>query len=204
MAWGNLETRATGQGTKGSTGPRRELADVLLLERPRWFDRIEIRRVRRLINQAYTTRGAERADAGVVVSGQVVHDEDVASLELRQQLPGEPVDETFSVRGLPNRGQHNPPIPPNRSEQSEVLPTVHRHPIDEFLAALHPGVAAAHVYAQPGLIKKNQPIRIDPGKLFQERGAFGDDVGPKALQRPSAFFFTTYPSRCSARFMLET
>src|SRR5215204_4529799 len=65
-------------------------ADLLLLQRPRRFNRIEVWRVRRQVQQAHATGAAGRANAGVVMRGQVVHDQDVTRTQARQELPREP------------------------------------------------------------------------------------------------------------------
>ncbi len=95
--------------------------DKLLLQSPRRFDRIEVRRVRRQVHHLDAPRPADAKDSVVVVSLEVVHHDDVASSKLRKQLRPEPPDETVFSRLLVGRGEHDPSVAPHRTQQSQVL-----------------------------------------------------------------------------------
>lgn len=177
--------------------------DVLFLERPGGFDGVEVRRVRRLVEQSNATSGACGRHSAVVVGSQVVQNEHVAGAKLWQKLSFEPLYESVAVGRVPNRAEHDPTLSANRAEKSEVDSAVHRDAVDEFLTAFHPGVASAHRHRQPRLVEKNQAVRVQSANPLQVRRALCDDVGPQTLQRPSALFFTTYPCRRRARFMLD-
>jgi hypothetical protein len=180
------------------------LSDKLLLECPRGLDGVEVRRVGRLVDDAYAASGAGGHDARVVVSPEIVHDEDVARAELRQKLLLKPRDEPVAIRSLPNGGQHDPAATPDGAEQRQVGATVHGNPVDELFAPPHPGVTSAHCHAEPGFVEEDEALNGHAADLPEEGGSAFNDVGTKTLQRPSALFFTTYPWRCSARFMLDT
>jgi hypothetical protein len=180
------------------------LSYELFLKRPGRLDGVEVRRVRGLKDDADPASRARWHDAGVVVSPQVVHDEDVTATELGKELFLEPANETVTVCRLPDGGEYDPASTTNRSKQREVGAAIHRNAVDEFLATAHPGVASAHRHGEPRFVEEDEPIDDYPADLLSELGASFDDIGPKTLQRPSALFFTTYPCRCSARFMLDT
>ena len=61
----------------------------------------------------------------------------------------------------------------------------------------------SHRQIRARFIKKDQPARIYGADPRVERGPFGLDARPIVLRRAGSFFLNTYPSRCSARKMLE-
>lgn len=197
-------TRTPSYAAQGIGLARCEASDVLLLERPARFDRIEVGRVRRQVHKPDLSRGAGRCDSRIMVRVEIVHDHDISCTELRQQLALQPSDEAVPVRGRKHAREDNPSGQTNGSEQREVLAPIHRNGVDEFLSPPHPGMAAAHRGVEPGLVEEDQSFgRYSPDRS-QIRGTLGDDVRPQTLQRPSAFFLTTNPCRRSARLMLET
>lgn len=169
----------------------RDAADMLLLKRPPRLNGIEVWRVRRQIDDADASRSAGRTHPWVVVGGQVVHHDDVAWPQLRQQASLQPPDEAVLVGGGEHGGEHHPSREPDRSEQGEVLAPVHRNVVEEFAASPHPGMASAHRQVHARLVEKHEPFARDSTDLGQVLGALGDDVRPETLQRPSALFFTT-------------
>lgn len=191
MPLGNAVARTTGDATKDIGVAWRDATDVLLLKRPARLDRVEVWRVRRQIDDANATRATGGPNPRVVMSLEVVHDHDVAATKFGQQLPLHPRDETVLVRGREHAGEHDPSRDPDRAEQREVLAPVHRDPIDEFLAALHPRMAPAHRHVHSGLVEEHEPVGRHATDLPQVRRTLYDDVRPQTLQRPSALFFTT-------------
>lgn len=168
-----------------------EFADVLLLQRPPRLDGIEVWRVRRQVDDTNAASGAGWGHAWVVMSPEVVHHDDVAAAELGQQLGLEPPHEPVLVRRLEHRRKNHPAGQPDGAEQREVLAPIHRDAVNKLLAALHPGMAAAHGDVHPRLVEEHQPLERNSSDLAQERFALGDDIGAQTLQRPSALFFTT-------------
>ena len=97
------------------------------------------------------TRRAEVGDARVVVSGEVVHDHDVAAPKLGQQLRPEPPDEGVpwspfrrSMSARPTRRAAS------RRAAREVLAPVHWHAVDELSSHASP----THGY---GLVERLRP-----------------------------------------------
>src|SRR5262245_39022497 len=78
--------------------------NVLLLQRPRRFDRIEVGRVRRKVANLDAAKGTLRSYASVVMSSEVVQDDDVPALELRKQFRCEPRDEPVLRGSRVHRG----------------------------------------------------------------------------------------------------
>ena len=183
--------RTTSDAPKGIGVPWRDATDVLLLERPARFNRIEVRRVRRQVDHANTARSTGGLYPRIMVGPQIVHDHDVAAFELGQQFVFNPRNEAVLVGGCKLTCQHDPSGEPNRSEQREVRAPVHRNPIDELLAAPYPRMAPAHRHVHPGLVEEHEPVDRYATDLFQVRRTLDDDVRPQTLQWPSALFFTT-------------
>jgi hypothetical protein len=60
---------------------RRVFADVLLLDGPSGFDRIQVRRVRWEVDDPDALGTTRRANTWIMVSGEVIHDDRVTALE---------------------------------------------------------------------------------------------------------------------------
>ena len=204
MPRGDSVASATSDAPKEIGLAWRDAPNVLLLESPARFDRVEVGRVRRQVHDTHTVFGTCGRDPGVMMGAEVVHHDYVSTSKPRQQLGFHPCDEAVLVRGREHAREHHPPSQANGPKEGKVLAPVHRDPIDQFLAALHPRVATAHRQVHPRFVEEDEPARWDVPDLVQVGRALGDDVRPQTLQWPSAFFFTTYPYRRSARLMLET
>jgi hypothetical protein len=178
---------------KGDGVPRSVLSDVLLLERPARLNGVQVRRVRRQVDDTHAARGTCRDHARVVMGGEVVQDEDIAGRETTEEASPEPSDESAPVGRLEHRVEHDPAREADSAEQREIRAPVHRQTVDVFAAALHPGMAAAHREVEPGLVEKYELVGRHTPDLSTKRRSLGYDVWPQTLQRSSAFFFTTYP-----------
>lgn len=183
--------RAAGDPTQGVGRTRGDLAYVLLLERPARFDRVQVRGVRGQIQHADPVGSARRAHTQMMVGAQVVHDKDVAALELRQEVSREPRHKADSIRGGKHRPEDHPALHANGPEQRERRSPIHRDRVNVLGPAFHPRVTAAHRQVQARFVEKDQARDGNPPHRGQEGAAFGLDVGPIRFQRPAAFFFTT-------------
>ena len=77
MPLGDTVARTTSDAAKRIGVAWRDATDVLLLERPARFDRIEIGRVRRQIDDANAARSTGGLYPRIVVGPQIVHDHDI-------------------------------------------------------------------------------------------------------------------------------
>ena len=195
MARRNSIASATRNTAEGVDTSRRVLADVLLLERPARLDWIQIRRVRREVKDANASSTARNDDSLIVVRGEIVHHENVATTELREQLPLEPVDEAIRVGRGEHRALLHPPASSNCADQRQVLSPGHGDSLDVLGATLHPSVGPRHSTVEPRLVHEDEPLDVDPLHLADERRAFLDDVGAELFERASPLFFTTKPLR---------
>lgn len=191
VARSHAVARAACDSTQGVRGTGGDLADVLLLERPPRFDRVQIGGVRGQIQHADAVDPTRRGDTRMVVGPQVVHDEHVAAPELREEVGREPGHKADPIRGRPHRPEYDPSLHADRPEQRERGAPIHRDGVDVFRAAFHPRVTAAHRQVHPRFVEKDQALDGNPPHRGQEGVALGLDIGPGRFQRPPAFFFTT-------------
>ena len=179
-------------------------SEVLLLHSPAGLDGIEVGRIRRQVHDTDTVCPAGGCDPGVMVRGQIVHHDNVARREAREQLGLEPRDEAGPVRGLEHRGEDDPTRQPDRAKEGEIGAPVHGDAIDELSAPLHPGMASPHGQIEARFVEEDELLDRNAKDPSSKRPPLRYDVGPLTLQRPASFFLMTYPYRWSARFMLET
>ena len=142
-------------------------------------------------------------NARVVVRGEVVHDEDIVTMEFGEELPSEPGDKPVLVRGSEHRGEQDPSSQADGAEQGQILAPVHRSALNVLLTALHPGVTSGHRSVEPRLVEEDELVWGDAANSPPEDLSLVDDVRAQLLQRTQPFFLTTYPARWSARLMLE-
>jgi hypothetical protein len=168
-------------------------ANILLLKGPPRFDWIQVRRIGRQVEKTDAAHRARRGDARVVVGGQVIHDEYVVRAKLREKNALYPANESLFVGRGKHRREGDPTGQADRSEDGQVLSPVHGNTVDEFAAPLYPCVRAAHREVHAGFVDENELVSGDAPYAAQELPAFFLDIGPQTLQRPAAFFLTTYP-----------
>jgi hypothetical protein len=184
-------TGAAGNSAKSDGMTRRMPTDELLLQSPARLDWIQIRRVRRQIEQPYTVMGARGANSRVVMSAKVVHDEDVASAKFWEEGGLEPSNEAVLVCGSKHGRLRDPAGKSNRAEHGEVGAPIHWNSVDELVTALDPSVGSTHRQVHAGFVEKYESFGGHAANPAQERFALGLDVGPQTFQRPAAFFLTT-------------
>ena len=156
-------------------------------------------RVGRQIPQRRPARFDPRSDRRLFVRLEVVHQDDVARLQMRHQLTTHPGEERHLVHRPPAGPERDPAVAPDRADQCQVVPPVHRARFHVFGPAWHPRMRSPHREVRARFIDKDQPLRINPPHPSQERGPFHPDVRAVDLTRPRPGFLSTYPSRCIAR-----
>lgn len=172
---------------------RRMSADVLLLECPTWFDGVQIRGVGRHVDEMNASVSTCSGDTRVVVGGEVVHYEHVVALELREKDGLEPSDESVLVGGREHGRERHPARQPDCPKDGQVFAPIHGDSFDKLVAAPDPGMRPAHCEVHARFVEENELIGRHSSNATQELSTLHFDVGPQTLQRPAAFFFTTYP-----------
>jgi len=193
VAWGDAEPGASCDTTKCRGVARRMTSNVLLLQCPSGLDWIQIGRVRRHVYQLHPPRRAGGSDARIVVRGEVVHHEHVARTQLRKENGLQPSNEPLLVGCGEHGGERDPAGQSDRTKNGQVLPPVHWHALDEFIAAFDPCVRATHGEVHARFIEENELLGGYVTNAAQELPTLHFDVGAQTLQRPAAFFLTTYP-----------
>jgi hypothetical protein len=90
--------RAAGHASQISGGAGRVFPHMLLLQRPTGLDWIQIGRVRGQVQHADAAAATGRSDAAIVLGAQIVHDQDVAPVQAREQVASQPGDKPVRVR----------------------------------------------------------------------------------------------------------
>ena len=124
---------------------------------------------------------------------KVVHDEHIVRAKLGEQNALHPANEPLLVRSGEHGREDDPSGQTDRSEDGQILSPVHGNTVDEFAASLHPSVRAAHREVHARFVDENELVGGDAPDPAQELPAFFLDIRPQTLQRPAAFFLTTYP-----------
>jgi hypothetical protein len=157
------------------------------------LDRIEVWGIRRQVEQLGASGFDRLADARSFVAAEVVHDDDVAWLQLGRQhlldisLEGDAVD-----RPIENQGCHHP-CRAQAGNEGRGLPVGMR---DGGTQALTPGsatVRSGHLGRGPGLIDKHQAFGIEVELPFEPVPASFQDVGPLLLGRMRCLYGMARP-----------
>lgn len=188
---GNSISGPTGDSSQMFGGPRRVLPDVLFLQRPTGLDRVQIGRIGWQIQQPDAMLKTRRRDAPIVMGAKIVHHENIAAPQFREQVPRQPRDEAIRIRGGKHRLQHHPAGVAHGADQCQGPTPVHRDPFDVLRTTLHPGMRAVHGDVHARFVQKHEPLDRNPSHNPQERSSSRLDVGPIHFLWPTPFFLTT-------------
>ena len=97
-------------------------AELLLELRPCFLDGIEVRRVRRQVEQFGSCRLDPFADAGHFMRAEVVHHDHVSGLEGRAEHVVEVGQEDFGIRGRFHRHRRDHAVHAHRTQDRKDLP----------------------------------------------------------------------------------
>jgi hypothetical protein len=166
---------------------------------PGLFDRIEVRRVGRQVEQRCTASLDPVAYALDLVGAEVVHDYHVARPQLRAKHVVQVSQEDLAVGGGfdGHRGQHAVVV--HRTQDGQHLPVAARHGIVDPFAARRPCIDAGHLRRDTTFVHVDQVFDRDTADLREELFAppavdFGVPLG--GVER---LFFSTRPSRFNVR-----
>ena len=182
---------------------RRMHPDPFLDEAPRRFDGIEVGRVRRQEAQSGATPLDEPPDRRRRVRLEIVEEHDIAAAQARRQASTNPVLEPAGLHRPPAGPGRHPAARPDRADQGQVVPPIHRARFDIFLAPLHPRMRSAHRDIHACLIERDQPVEVNASDPALERLALLPNVGSVLFTRARPFFLSTYPARPMARRKLD-
>ena len=127
------------------------------------LDRIEVGRVWRQIPEPRAGGFNQAAQGGRLVTTEIVHDDDVARLKLRNENLLNVGPETFAVDGAVEQARCSEAIAAQGAEESQRPPVAVWREAPHPLAFWPPSAQGGHVGLDPGLVDKDQASRIELG-----------------------------------------
>ena len=152
------------------------------------FDRVQIGAVGWQKHQPRAGGAYGFADGPVLVRSKIVHDDDVARLERRDEDLLDIGKEGLAVDGAIQHEGRGDRVVSQRGEKRQRLPMAVRDLGDEWLAAAAPAARAGHVGFGAGLVDKNKTRWVNPGLVFFPAEAAPGDVGAVLLGGEQGFF----------------
>ncbi len=124
------------------------------------LDRVEVGGVGRQ-EQQFGTRGPDGfANGGTLVAAEVVHDDDIAGRERRDEELGDIGGKAFTVDRPVEHARRIDPVVAKCCKEGERLPFAERSVRDECAAARRPAPDRRHVGLGPGFVDEDQTSRI--------------------------------------------
>ena len=161
------------------------------------LDRIEIGRVRRQVKQVGADRLYGLPNTSDFVTGQVVHDDDIAGLEAGGEnllgigLEGDTVHRPVEHHGGTQAAQAQ------ASDEGGRLPMSPRHRCEQAFAAPSAAAEPGHVRLGPGLVNEDKTIRLEPSLPLAPTLTFMRYVRAILFRRPLSFFYSCTPARAA-------
>ena len=152
------------------------------------FNRVQIGAIGRQKDEPCAGGAYGFADCPVLVRPKIVHDDDVALLEGRDEDLLDIGEEGLTVDGAIQHEWGGDRVVPERGEKRQRLPVAVRDFGEERLAAAAPAARAGHVRFGPGLVDKNKARWINPGLVSFPAEAAPGDVGAVLLGGEQGFF----------------
>jgi hypothetical protein len=140
----------------GGAHPVLDLGEGLL-------DRIEVGRVWRQIPEPCAGRFNQAAQGGRLVTTEIVHDDDVARLKLRNENLLNIGSEAFAVDGAVEQARCGEAVAAQGAKESQRPPVAVWREAPHPLAFWPPSAQWGHVGLDPGLVDKDQASRIELG-----------------------------------------
>ena len=128
---------------------------------PGKFNRVEIRRVGREIQQGATRRLDNLGDSASVMTSCIVQNQNCAFLQSREKImlqksfQIDSLDRAFLLKG----GNHAQKV--KRPQNGEVLSSLKRNGFNQSLAPSRPAVGKVHRQVKSRFIQKNESLRGD-------------------------------------------
>ena len=152
------------------------------------FDRVEVGRIGRQVEQDGACGLDERTHTGDFVGGQVVHDDDVALGEGRNQFLFEPGQKDFTVHRTIEDVRRGDGVVTQARDKSRRLPMAVRRSPDQPLAEFAAPAQARHRGVRAGFVDENDFVGIKRGLILPPGLPRQSDVGAKLLAGVKAFF----------------
>lgn len=133
-------------------------------------------------------RGDGLADAGDPMGWQIVEDDDIAALEGRRQHIADVDPERIAIHRPVEDRWRGEPRQPQACDEGHRLPVAERDGIAAALADRRPAMESGHLGVDPGLIEKDQCLRVDERLGCLPQPPPRGDVGAILLGCAQRFF----------------
>ena len=127
-------------------------------------------------------------DSGVLVAGEIVHEDDVTSPQRRAKLLFDPGGEPFSVYGLIEDERCIDAVTAQVSDEGHRFPMAIGHLGMQPLAFGRPSTQRRHVGLGPCLVDEDEAPRVRPCLVLLPLLPPASDRGPQLFGRQHAFF----------------
>lgn len=165
----------------GEAHPVLDLGEGLL-------DGVEIGRVRRQVPEPGAGGPNHVPDGGRLVGAEIVHDDDVAGLQHRDELLLDIGPETLAVDRSVEDTRCHELVAAERAEEGQRAPVAVRGEAAQAFALRSPSAQRGHVGLDPGLVDEDQPPRIEPGLPGSPALTPARDVDAGLLKGEQRFF----------------
>ena len=186
--WGEGVEQGSDFAPCGFGGSFRCLSQQVLELGEHLFDRVQVGRVWRQVEQLGLRSADCLADGGALVAGQVVHDDDVTRCQCGHEELLDPFGEACAVDRLIEHARCIDPVAAQRGDERHSPPMAIGHFGVQTLAPWCPSAQGSHVGLGPGLIDEDEPRRIKPPLILLPLGAPPCDLGAELLGGKNAFF----------------
>ncbi len=127
------------------------------------FNRIEVGRVWRQIPEPSAGRFDQAAQGSRLVAAEIVHDDDVARLKLRNENLLNIGAEAFSVDGTVEQARRGETVAAQGAKERQRPPVAVWRETPHPLTFWPPSAQWSHVGLDPGLVDKDQASRVELG-----------------------------------------
>ncbi len=152
------------------------------------LDWVEVRAVGRQKQKPRASRTNSGADGGLLVAGEIVHDDDVAWFERWAQLLFDPGGKAGGIDWLIEHERCVDPVAAQGGDEGHCLPMAVRHKGMKTLTNRSPSPQRRHIGLCPGLVDKNQTGRLNLLLVLLPLLAVTRDFGPQLFGGQDAFF----------------
>lgn len=152
------------------------------------LDRIEVRAVGRQVQELHPGVFKALSDAGRLVRGEIIDDDDASRLHFRDQAFLEPLAKDRAGHGAWEQLRRQDGIVRQPRDEGRRQPVAVRGLGEQFLALMTPAMAAGHRRVRAGLIDKYQRGRVEVRLCRPPEFTRQSNVGPVLFSREDRFF----------------
>lgn len=152
------------------------------------LDWIEVGAVGRQEQQLGPDTADRLADGGPLVASQIVHDDDVAGRERRQQELLDVIGKALAIDRLIEHAWSVDPVTAQRCEEGHRAPMAVRHLGMEPLTDRRPAAQRRHIGLCPGFVDEDEARRIKSALILLPLFAPPSDCRAELLGGQHAFF----------------